>query len=141
MSEFRSWYYDDLKENYSKFFNFFFENNDIFNIISEEDEQSLKIKHMEYLNCTFNWTIGSFLGVLVTDKIILRYFYFFYRLIDIYIQILEFKIFEQLFFQVNILEYHYWDLKLLRIILLKMQMKFIDKWQKNTALIIKIITG
>jgi len=30
MSEFRSWYYEDLKENYSKFFNFFFENNDIF---------------------------------------------------------------------------------------------------------------
>jgi hypothetical protein len=56
-------------------FNFFFENNNYFHMISKEDEELLLQKNLVYLNRSCNYTIGSFFGVLFVDQIIMRKFF------------------------------------------------------------------
>lgn len=41
VDDFRHNHFDELSQNRSEFFNFFFENNDIFKMIDEEDEKHL----------------------------------------------------------------------------------------------------
>lgn len=70
---FRNYYFDEVGQNKSTLFNFFLENNDIFQSIAKEDEDYLQLQYFKYANRTFNWTIGSLVGVLFTDKVIFKY--------------------------------------------------------------------
>ncbi len=70
---FRNYYFDVVGQNRSSLFNFFLENNDIFQSISKEDENALQESYMTYANRTFNWTMGSLAGVLFVDKVVMRY--------------------------------------------------------------------
>jgi len=70
---FKSHYFDIVGQSRSSLFNFFLENNDIFQAISKEDELNLDAQYLKYSNRTFNWTFGSLIGVLFFDKVVLRY--------------------------------------------------------------------
>ncbi|MFN9904668.1 MAG: hypothetical protein ACK56F_00915 [bacterium] len=59
--------FTELAENRSEMFNFFFENNDLFHCIDEEDEEELHLSYYEYLDKTFNVMAGTFAAVLFID--------------------------------------------------------------------------
>lgn len=66
--------YSVIGLNSQTLFNFFFENNNYFHMISQEDQNSLIEKNFLYLNRTCNYTIGAFFGVLIVDKIVMKKF-------------------------------------------------------------------
>ena len=70
---FKSQIYQTYGEDPMNFFKFFYENNDIFNTIQEEDMQQLKEKHVEYEIKTTSALYGTLLTVLFVDQIILRF--------------------------------------------------------------------
>ena len=70
---FKNNYFDEVGQNKGTLFNFFLENNHVLRFISPEDEDKLVNAYQLYLNRTFNWTAGSFLGVLLTDQVVFRY--------------------------------------------------------------------
>jgi len=55
------------------FFNFFLENNDIFQVIHPKDEEFLKERKQEYLKRTFTWTASALAGTLLVDKLMKRH--------------------------------------------------------------------
>ncbi|KAL4486030.1 hypothetical protein ABPG72_003964 [Tetrahymena utriculariae] len=74
ITEHRHAHFDMISQNRSEFFNFFFENNDIFKLIDPEDEEYLKVMHFKYLNTTANFTFGTFGAVLLVDQVLMRFF-------------------------------------------------------------------
>lgn len=54
-------------------FNYFLHNNDIFKFISKEDEDLAHIMTIHCANKEANAFFGTFLAVLATDQVILRY--------------------------------------------------------------------
>jgi len=54
------------------FFNFFLENNDIFQVIKPHDEDYLKELRNDYYKRTFTWTATAFVGTFLADKIMKR---------------------------------------------------------------------
>lgn len=78
--QFRNYYFDEVGYNKSALFNFFFENNDIFKMITPEDEDILSANYFTYLNRTFNWSFGSLAGVLFVDQVVFRYAFPNYRI-------------------------------------------------------------
>lgn len=67
--------YSVISLNSQTLFNFFFENNNYFHMISQEDEKVLIEKNLFYLNRSCNYTLGSFLGVIFVDKIVMKKFF------------------------------------------------------------------
>ena len=70
---FRAMHFEEIAQNRSSLFNFFFENNDIFRLINEEDENLLRHNYFKYMDRTSNYTIGSFFTVLFIDQVALRF--------------------------------------------------------------------
>ena len=70
---FRNYFFDEIGQNRTTLFNFFFENNDIFHTINPEDEAFLQYQYLRYANRTFNYTFGTLAGVLFVDKVVMRY--------------------------------------------------------------------
>lgn len=70
---FRAMHFEEIAQNRSTLFNFFFENNDIFRLINEEDETLLRNNYFRYMDRTSNYTIGSFFSVLFIDQVALRF--------------------------------------------------------------------
>lgn len=54
-------------------FTFFYENNDLFKQIDEDDMLDLKKMHLTYRNRTFNYFSGAFLAVLLIDQVVFRF--------------------------------------------------------------------
>jgi len=54
------------------FFNFFLENNDIFQVISPDDENYLLEQRMDYYKRTFTWTTTAFVGTVLASKVMKR---------------------------------------------------------------------
>ena len=54
-------------------FNYFFRNNDIFKIISPEDDQLTRLMTLYCANKEANSFFGTFFGVLIVDQIVLRF--------------------------------------------------------------------
>jgi len=67
--------FQELNKNPSVLFNFFLENNDILRKISKEDEDMLMEKMVERENKCGMTVIGTFLGILLYDKVALPAFY------------------------------------------------------------------
>ena len=72
-ANFRAMHFEEIAQNRSTLFNFFFENNDIFRLINEEDETLLRNNYFRYMDRTSNYTIGSFFSVLFIDQVALRF--------------------------------------------------------------------
>jgi len=70
---FRTGHYNEIAENPSTLFNFFYNNNDIFGFISPEDEKTLDEYSLKYVNRTFYATFGSMAAVAFIDKVVMRY--------------------------------------------------------------------
>jgi hypothetical protein len=70
---FRNFYFDEVGQDRASLFNFFLENNDIFDAVSKDDEDLLNAQYLSYANRTFNWTMGSLAGVLFMDKVVMKY--------------------------------------------------------------------
>lgn len=75
IEEFRQLYFQELVDNRSAMFNFFYENNDRLKFISEEDEGKLQKAYFNYVNRTFYSTFGTLAAVVLTDRYIFPRFF------------------------------------------------------------------
>jgi len=74
-SHLRERYYGTLTQDKASLFNFLLENNEIFNSIHPADEQKLQEQVNDYIAKTFNYTLGSFVGIQFIDQVIMRFMF------------------------------------------------------------------
>ena len=64
--------YQEISENKAEIFNYFLENNDIYQCIDRDDEELCYEKYANFLNTTMMATFGSFFGVCAIDQVLFR---------------------------------------------------------------------